>query len=49
MEEELFARNNIRLIYQQFTHPVYQQAYDGFEPYMTVIDHLFNCGPVSWE
>ncbi len=44
LEEELFQKNNIKLLYQNFEHPVYQQCYSGFEPYMSAIDLLFNCG-----
>jgi hypothetical protein len=46
MDESLFAANGIRLLYQDFRHPVYSQAFEGFEPFMSIIDHLFNCGPV---
>jgi len=44
LEESLFHQNNIKLIYQKFEHPVYQQCFSGFEPYMSAIDLLFNCG-----
>jgi len=42
-----FADNNIKCIYQEFTHPVYRQIYEPFMPEMSVIDLLFNCGPES--
>jgi hypothetical protein len=45
MDEQLFADNGITLLYQDFKHPQYTQAFDGFEPYMAMIDYLFNCGP----
>jgi hypothetical protein len=45
MDEQLFADNNIRLVYQEFQHPAYPQSFQGFEPFMSVIDYLFNCGP----
>jgi ribosomal protein S18 acetylase RimI-like enzyme len=44
-EEEEFAGNGIRLTYSPFKHPVYEQLYGDFEPYMSAIDFLFNCGP----
>ncbi|OGS24820.1 MAG: hypothetical protein A2297_07425 [Elusimicrobia bacterium RIFOXYB2_FULL_48_7] len=47
MDETLFEKENIKLVYQDFKHPVYKQAYPGFEPYMSAIDLLFNCGPES--
>jgi hypothetical protein len=46
MEEDLFVQNHIRLEYQEFTHPTYPQTFPGFEPYLSIIDYLFNCGPV---
>jgi hypothetical protein len=48
MDESLFAANGIRLVYQEFKHPVYGQVFEGFEPCMSIIDHLFNCGPDLW-
>ena len=44
LDEELFEKENIKLIYQDFKHPVYKQCYEPFIPYMSVIDFLFNCG-----
>ena len=31
----------------RYTHPTYRQAFEGFEPGMTVLDLLFNYGPES--
>ncbi|PKN02053.1 MAG: hypothetical protein CVU77_01140 [Elusimicrobia bacterium HGW-Elusimicrobia-1] len=47
LDEKLFEDNGIRLVYQKFEHPVYKQAFDGFEPYMSAIDLLFNAGPAA--
>jgi hypothetical protein len=44
MDESLFTDAGIKLEYQKFDHPVYRQVFDGFEPYMCILDHLFNCG-----
>ncbi|MBW7961128.1 WbqC family protein [Bradyrhizobium sp. BR 10261] len=44
-EQEPFDRRGIEVIWQDFTHPVYPQQFDGFIPYLSVIDALFNCGP----
>jgi len=44
LDEELFEKENIKLIYQDFKHPVYKQCYEPFIPYMSAIDFLFNCG-----
>src|SRR3989339_466388 len=48
IDEELFRQNNIKLVYQEFKHPVYPQQWEGFEPFMSIIDHLFNRGPQKW-
>lgn len=49
LRPEAFGEAGIALRYHDFTHPVYPQAYPGFEPYMAAIDLLFNCGPLSLE
>lgn len=47
LDEELFKKENINLIYQDFKYPIYQQLYSGFESYLSSIDLIFNCGPES--
>ncbi|MFH1367777.1 MAG: WbqC family protein [Elusimicrobiota bacterium] len=47
MDEKLFTDNNIRLTYQDYKHPEYEQLHGKFEPYLSVIDLLMNCGPQS--
>ena len=49
LEEELFEAANIKLRFHDYAHPHYEQAYAGFEPYMSIIDLLFNHGPKSLE
>ncbi|MFH1459687.1 MAG: WbqC family protein [Candidatus Omnitrophota bacterium] len=53
LDETLFGQNNISLKYQKFTHPVYQQQVvdknSQFQPYMSIVDLLFNEGPRSIE
>lgn len=44
LDEPLFAENGITLRYQEFTHPVYEQRFMPFEPYMSCVDLLFNHG-----
>jgi len=34
----------IQVIWQNFVHPIYKQQYEGFIPYLSSIDLLFNCG-----
>lgn len=49
LEEGLFKEAGIRLMYQEFHHPEYAQAYPGFEPYMAALDLILNHGPKSRE
>ncbi len=44
LDEELFLKNNIKVNYQQFIHPVYEQLWGEFIPNLSTIDFLFNCG-----
>lgn len=42
---ENFKTNGIKIIFQNFQHPVYEQCgSQGFVPGISVIDMLFNCG-----
>ena len=41
---ELYEQAGIEVIWQDFKHPVYKQQYEGFIPYLSSIDMLFNCG-----
>lgn len=41
---ELFECMGIDVIWQTFEHPIYPQQYEGFIPYLSSIDLLFNCG-----
>ncbi len=43
----LFEEANIRVVFQDYRHPEYQQVYEPFLPYMSVVDLLFNEGPRS--
>ena len=47
IDESLFKENNIELIWQNYKHPVYKQQFNGFIPYMSILDLLFNEGPNS--
>ncbi|MCX6819602.1 MAG: WbqC family protein [Candidatus Aenigmarchaeota archaeon] len=35
---------NIKVEFQNYSHPVYPQRYSGFKPYMSAIDALFSIG-----
>jgi len=47
MNLDEFAKEGIKVIFQDYKHPNYPQLYGSFEPYMSVVDLLFNCGPES--
>jgi hypothetical protein len=49
MDMALFDRNNIAVMFQDFKHPEYAQMFEGFEPYLSIIDLVFNCGHKSRE
>jgi len=42
-----FAKENIKLNFQNFTHPAYNQLYSPFIPYMSTMDLIFNYGRKS--
>lgn len=39
-----FEAKGIKVEFQDFTHPVYKQRYEGFIPNLSAIDALFNIG-----
>jgi hypothetical protein len=47
MNLEKYDNNGIRVVFQEYTHPVYRQLFGGFEPFMSVIDLIFNHGNIS--
>lgn len=47
MEVEVFQSHQIQVLFQDFKHPEYPQCYGPFEPNLSVVDLLFNCGPES--
>ena len=47
MDVELFKQEGIQVLFQNYEHPRYDQLYGDFEPLLSVIDLLFNCGPDS--
>ena len=44
IEPEKFREAGIGLRFQEYEHPEYRQRFDGFVPFMAVIDALFNMG-----
>ena len=47
--EEKFKEANLNLVYSSFRPPTYPQLWGKFEPGLSIIDLLFNCGPDSHE
>ena len=47
--EKNFEDANIKIIFQHYKHPKYQQLHGEFIPHLSVLDLLFNCGPKSLE
>ena len=48
-QNNLFVKSGIKLLYQNYNHPTYNQLHGDFIPYMSVIDLLFNEGDKSLE
>jgi hypothetical protein len=47
LDEAIFRNQNIQVLFQDFIHPEYPQCYHPFEPNLSIVDLLFNCGPES--
>ena len=47
LEAEKFERQGLKVIFQDFHHPVYPQLYGEFIPNLSAVDLLFNCGSES--
>ena len=43
-EPALYDEAGIKVIFQEFKHPVYPQLFGDFIPFLSSIDLLFNCG-----
>jgi hypothetical protein len=44
IDESLFKEAGIKLTYQEFDHPLYDQLHGSFIPNLSVIDYLMNVG-----
>ncbi len=49
MRLDRFPQEGIRVLRQEFEAPIYPQRYGRFEPNLSIVDLLFNCGPKSLE
>jgi WbqC-like protein family len=47
MNLDVYNKNGIKVMFQDFKHPVYHQLFGDFEPFMSVIDLIFNHGDNS--
>lgn len=47
LQEEPFRRAGVKVVFDEFTHPAYNQIWGDFCPYMSVVDLLFNEGAAS--
>ena len=39
-----YRENGINILFQAYRHPTYHQMFGGFEPFMSVVDLIFNHG-----
>lgn len=44
LDRAMFEEANVELSFHDYGHPAYSQKFPGFEPYMSVIDLIFNHG-----
>jgi hypothetical protein len=49
MNLERFEENGLKLMIQEFKHPVYPQLFNDFQSHLSIVDLLFNCGPESMK
>jgi hypothetical protein len=48
-DRDSFADASVKIMFQDYKHPVYPQLYGDFVSHLSIIDLLFNCGPDSLE
>jgi hypothetical protein len=44
LDEEIFQKSGVKVMWQDFRHPTYRQLHGDFEPMLSCLDVLFNCG-----
>ncbi len=47
MDLQKYEKNGLNVLFQDFKHPQYQQLFGMFQPFMSVIDLIFNHGNES--
>lgn len=45
--DDNFLSTGIQIYYQDYQHPIYPQLHQDFQPNLSIIDLLCNCGPES--
>ncbi len=48
IDQSLFEEQGIKLVFQDFIHPVYAQSRCRFVPNLSVVDYLFYNGTKAW-
>ena len=49
LDEEIFRKNKIKILFHDFKSPVYPQLFGEFIPNLSICDLLFNVGPSAKE
>ena len=49
LNTELFEKSKIKVVFQNYKHPCYEQVYKPFVGYMSALDLLLNCGHKSLD
>jgi hypothetical protein len=50
LDMDLWNSSGLKILFQKYVHPVYKQFNsETFQPYMNILDLLFNCGDESLE
>jgi len=44
-----FNDAGIEVAFQDYNHPTYPQLHEGFQPHLSIVDLLFNCGEDSFD
>jgi hypothetical protein len=47
MALDRYRQRGVEVIFQEYRHPVYEQRFGAFVPFLSVLDLLFNHGPES--
>jgi len=45
IDESVFSKAGVKVVWHDYKHPEYEQMFEGFQPFMSVIDLIFNSGP----